>query len=407
MTNPATPALDPFTAEAIETRIRAFESFGIHRTGWEGDDRTSEWLVEQLRAAGIAAELERFSFPRVELRTARLSWSDGGGGREHVDGVPLYDGGLTDRGGIDGALVEDDSDDIFGKLVVATSLLRSGSPLAGREAYARLQELRDHGAVGVILPSSDPDGALTVRNAERIDSPLDIPVLQVPSSVVRALNSVMLVGGEGVLEIDGDRLTSRASNVVATLPGGDPDAAPLGVMTPKSGWFTCAAERGGGIAIWLALAEALAAMPDRRRTVHLLASSGHELHHYGLASYLRGHHSLIAGAVAWLHLGASIGARVEPRSRMGASDDELHALTTGAFDDAGIESYEPFPAGESGFGEARNIAEAGGRFVTILGGHAYFHSPNDTVDRAVDAESVARYARAARAIVEGMLALGG
>ena len=165
MTNAATPALDPFTAEAIETRIRSFESFGIHRTGWEGDDRTSEWLVEQLRAAGVAAELERFSFPRVELRTARLSWSDGGGGREHVDGVPLYDGGLTDRGGIDGALVEDDSDDIFGKLVVATSLLRSGSPLAGREGYARLQELRDHGAVGVILPSSDPDGAITVRNA--------------------------------------------------------------------------------------------------------------------------------------------------------------------------------------------------------------------------------------------------
>ncbi|MCH8100873.1 MAG: hypothetical protein IIB74_10610, partial [Proteobacteria bacterium] len=55
----------------------------------------------------------------------------------------------------------------------------------------------------------------------------------------------------------------------------------------------------------------------------------------------------------------------------------------------------------------RNIADAGGRFVTILGGHAYFHSPNDTVDRAVDAESVARYARAARAIVEGMLALEG
>ena len=405
MTNPATPALDPFTAETIEARIRTFESFGIHRTGWEGDDQTSEWLAEQLSSAGVEAELERFTFPRVELQTARLSWSDGGSGREHVDGVPLFDGGFTDRGGIDGELVEDDSDDIFGNLVVATSLLRSGSPLAGREAYARLDELRDHGAVGVILPSSDPDGAVTVRNAERIDTPLGLPVLQVPSSAVRALTSAMLVGGEGVLEIDGDRLTSRASNVVATLPGSDPDAAPLGIMTPKSGWFTCAAERGGGIVIWLALAEALAAMPDRRRTVHLLASSGHELHHYGLQSYLRANRSLISGAVAWLHLGASIGAKVEPMRRMGASDEELHALATGAFDAAGIEGYEPFPAGDSGFGEARNIAEGGGRFVTILGGHAYFHSPNDTVDTAVDAESVARYARAALAIVEGMLAL--
>ena len=32
-------------------------------------------------------------------------------------------------------------------------------------------------------------------------------------------------------------------------------------------------------------------------------------------------------------------------------------------------------------------------------------SPNDTADRAVDAESVARYARSSLAIVEGMLAL--
>ena len=61
-------------------------------------------------------------------------------------------------------------------------------------------------------------------------------------------------------------------------------------------------------------------------------------------------------------------------------------------------------AGSAGGGEARNIDELGGRFVSFLGGHRYFHTPEDTVDRAVDAESIARWARAARTIVDAALA---
>jgi hypothetical protein len=174
-------------------------------------------------------------------------------------------------------------------------------------------------------------------------------------------------------------------------------------MTPKSGWFTCAAERGGGLVIWLALAEALSSTPHRR-PIEFVASSGHEIHHYGLRAYIHARSTMVRDAAAWLHLGASIGAR-RPMARMAASNQQLHDLAVAAFEAAGSDPRESFPVGSPGSGEAREIATEGGSYVSLMGGHPYFHSPNDTTDRAVDSASVARHAKAALQIAEGMLKL--
>ena len=87
---------DGYDPARIEERIRRFESLGIHRTGWPADDQTSKWLVDELAAAGVSSEIERFHFPRVECRTASIT-VDG----NRIEGVPLYDAGFTDYGGID------------------------------------------------------------------------------------------------------------------------------------------------------------------------------------------------------------------------------------------------------------------------------------------------------------------
>jgi hypothetical protein len=394
-TDAPTPGLGP---DAIEERIRAYESFGIHRTGTPGDDRTSTWLRDVLVAVGVNADTERFAFPRVEYRNARLTWPDGS-----IDGTPMYDGGFTDYGGVVGDLAEDSDPDPFGKILVATSALRGDrrwtAPMA-REHYEALQE---QGVLGIVVPSGDPEGEVILRNAEHIKTPFDVPVLQVSARDARRLTSALVMGNlEARIEVDGERLQSYATNAIATVEGRDASLAPVVVMTPKSGWFTCAAERGGGIAIWLGLAEAAQAA-GLDRTVHFVASSGHELHHLGLEHYLHHRRGLIREAHAWLHLGASIGARY-PNARMGAADEALHTLARESLAAAGVEldSVEVFPVGEAGGGEARNIAAEGGRFVTFLGGHRYFHSPQDTVEKAVDAASVARWGAAAWSILQRM-----
>ncbi|MDA1239618.1 MAG: M28 family peptidase [Chloroflexi bacterium] len=387
-----------FDPEVIERRIRAYEAFGIHRTGWPGDDRTSAWLRDELKAAGVTAEVERFSFPRVEYRNARISWPGG-----QADGVPMYDGGFTDYGGLTSDLCEDSDSDPFGKIMIATSALQGDKRWTAPDARALYDKLKDEGVLGVVVPSGDTEGRVVLRNAEHIGTPFGIPVLQIGERDARALVAAIVLSVEGTIEVDGERLKSVASNTVATVPGTDPEAKPLVVMTPKSGWFTCAAERGGGIAIWLGIADALAAVPQRR-TVHFVASAGHELHHLGLQDYLGRRRALPQEAAAWLHLGASIGAKY-PQPRMGASDETLHGIATASLEASGVGAFDPMPAGESGNGEARNLKAAGARFVTFLGGHRYFHSPQDTFDVACDAESVSRWGHAAWGVIEGMIAL--
>jgi hypothetical protein len=82
------PLTDGYSLARIESRIRHFESLGIHRTGWPADDQTSKWLIDELTAAGVTSEIERFHFPRVEYRGASLTF-----GGERIEGVPLYDAG--------------------------------------------------------------------------------------------------------------------------------------------------------------------------------------------------------------------------------------------------------------------------------------------------------------------------
>ncbi|MFQ5381713.1 MAG: hypothetical protein ACE5EF_08845, partial [Dehalococcoidia bacterium] len=382
-----TRGLDPAT---IEQRIRTYESFGIHRTGWPGDDQSARWVADELGTLGLDAELERFEFPRVELRRARLSWSDG-----EVEGVPLYDGGFTLPGGATAQLVQADSEDVGGRIAVAAVNDRD---YVGRKVYERMDELEADGAVALVLPRSDPEGDVGVVNAEKIGLPLVLPVLQVAARDTAGLDIAATIGTEATVEIDGNRLLSRAANVVASLPGAEPDLAPIGIMTPRSGWFTCASERGGGIAILLALAEALAARRDRRRTVHFLASSGHELHHHGLVDYLRRRPGIEGEALAWLHLGANIGTSTGPTVAESLDD----GLETQAAEALAAEAVRHEIIRIRG-GEAVNIAAAGGRYISFRGGNRYFHSPNDTFDRACDADQVAAAGRAALRIVEEWL----
>jgi len=56
-----------------------------------------------------------------------------------------------------------------------------------------------------------------------------------------------------------------------------------------------------------------------------VASSGHELGHLGLDSYIVRRPGLVPAAKAWIHLGANIGAAQAPGNNLQASDDEIGA----------------------------------------------------------------------------------
>ena len=382
---------DRFAAGAIARDVAAYAELGDHRTGWPADDAASDWLVAELTAAGLIAERRPFSFPLVRPEP---SWVEVDGAR--VPGAPLYDGGVTEPAGLAGRLTDDpdQADD-------AVLVLR-GAPIAAHGSGRPWGEARP---AGVILLSGDPEGAVLHRNAERIDAPFAVPVLQVARRDAGPIKAALASEGRGILVVRARREPGTATNVIAALPAtlGTPDPADAAVvlMTPKSGWGPCAAERGGGIAIELALARHLAALPERRQAVRLLFTSGHELAHYGLCSLLRDDPELGDGVALWVHLGASIGAKIPQPSRVFAGDEGARATLLAALDAEGAELYESQAPGVIPGGEAREILDR--PYVSIAGGHAYFHSENDTVEKATDAERVARFGRAFLRLVEPLV----
>lgn len=379
---------DRFAAEAIASDISAYTELGDHRTGWPADNAVSDWLVAELQAAGLIAEQVPFSFPLVQPEP---SWVGIGGRR--VTGAPLYDGGVTGPDGVAGRLTDDATHADDGLLVLRDA------PIAAHGRGAPWEGARP---AGVILISGDPKGAVLHRNAERIDRPFQVPVLQVARRDAGPIEAAIAAGDAATLVVQARRTPGTATNVVATLPAttGQADEA-IVLMTPKSGWGPCAAERSGGIVIELALARHLAALPERRREVRCLFTSGHELAHYGLCSLLRDRPALGSGVTLWVHLGASIGAKVPLPSRVFASDEQARSVLLAAFEAEGAAPFESQMPGVVPGGEARELLDR--PYVSLAGGHAYFHSENDTVEKATDAERVARFGRAFRRLVEPLV----
>ncbi len=371
-----------------ERRIRAYEEMGIHRTGRQADNRTTWWMIEELRKIGVDADRQTWRFPRVEIQDASIRF----GGRD-IPAVPTFDSAFTDHHGLTGTLRTDN-----GPGIVVWEFEPDDQERMAAGIYTSFELARQDGADGIILVMGDPDGHPVLRNAERPLEPIEVPVLQVaPLDAGPLLDAV---GSEITIVNDGDRVDAPADNVIGTIPGTDPDADPVVLMTPKSGWYTCAAERGGGIAIWLEIAGRIAANPGRR-PLNLVASTGHELHHLGLDHYIQQLGDAAHNVHAWMHLGASIGSR-NGQPGYAASDDELFGVATDALNAQGLKR-RPFPVGNAGYGEARNIGEINGRFVSLLGGHPYFHSPQDTYDRCVNPDALANHTDATEQIIRHML----
>jgi hypothetical protein len=330
----------------------------------------SDWIAGWLRERGVEARLDDFEFRKTIVRDAAVFVKD-----RRIDGTPLHDAGATGPAGIEGRIL----------------VLQDPDPAALDEA------LDNRTARGLVIVTGDPEGEVVLRNAERLESPWKLPVLQ----VARRDAAPLLAGGASIrLVVVQESVPAKASNVVADLPAPGGEGTVV-LMTPKSGWFQCAAERGGGIAIAMALCAHAASLPERRRHLRVLFTSGHELGHLGLRAYLARNPGLRGSADFWLHLGASIGARNADGMRVFAREESMRqafmaSLRRHGAGPAALADRDLRPHGES-----REVFER--PFLSLAGRHPYFHSPQDLPTKSVDAESVARHAAAFGELLEQKL----
>jgi hypothetical protein len=362
-----------FDPGALAALVTAYAGHGIHRTGSPGDEATSHWLVDWLAERGIEAHTAAFPFPRVVVREAAVH-----AGTVRIEGTPLHDGGSTVPDGVTGVFRTLEDPD-------------AGALAAALDAAGT--------APGIIVVSGDPEGFPLLHNAERMDRPWRVPVLQVERRDAAPVLEAARSGAVLKLVVDFERRAGTATNVVADVPARGADGLAV-LMTPKSGWFACAAERGGGIALALALAESAADLP-RRKGLRVLFTGGHELGHCGLLAYLRQEPSLRKDARFWLQLGASIGARGATNMRVFTRDPAMREWFPSVLARHGAGPVALAPADLRPHGEAREVFDR--PFLSLAGRHPRFHSPRDLPELALDAESLSRYGAAFRELLERLL----
>ena len=364
-------------SQRIARIIGEYDSQGWHRTGSVVDHESARWLADLVLETGVDVSLEPFELSRIDPGECYLEVSG-----KRIPGLPMFDGAFTSAEGIRGRL---------GPVGSSAEIGVGGVSLAGGEDEALTVSRRsgDHRALVAVTVGGRP--GLMPSNAPEFLHPFGCPVLQVGSEAQTLLNEHIERGSEVSLVATASRVPSRSFNVVGRIDGRDRGLPPLIVMTPRSGWWHCASERGGGLACWLEVMRAVHETSPRRDVI-FVATSGHEVGLYGIHAFLERRQDLASNAFAWIHFGANIGAAEGPAGQFAATDENLREQVRVALDAVGMGHAGPgdrFPS-ESGV-----VVSQGGKVAALVAqGNAVFHLKSDRWPGTVDVNTVAGYANA-------------
>jgi hypothetical protein len=403
----------PAGAGQIAADLDRYIGFGSKQAGGSGDHACGSWLADELARSGYAIERQEVAVPffvpgRCELAIA--------GTRASVWPQPIVV--PTGPDGRSGHLVRVDADG------------RASAPLAGAVALVDLPFGRwssalarairlpidtafADGAVAAVAITNGPTGKVIALNADGRKPMFAGPVALLAPDDADPFLAAARRGDRATLRLEGRGGQRPAFNFVGRRDRGR--RRWLVVSTPRSGWFGCAGERGGGIAAWLHLARwAAAALPDH--DLAFLCNSGHEY------EYLGAEHAL--GVLApppavtdfWLHLGANLAARdwhdalgggLAPlpgtdSQRYLAASATLLPLVRTLF--AGLPGLEaPYDSAKVSAGELTGIVAAGYRPAAGVFGLHRFHHVADDDARCVSPAAVAETTAAFRRLIEGAL----
>ena len=359
----------------IEEDLIKWDSIKLHRTGTKGDNETAYWLADEIKKCGLTAEVDKFNFIKRTPGKCEVT-----NGTNTAIGLPMFDGGSTAFDGIKGPHGSLNNDDVIAITQYSSS--------ANDESSINLNKARaknKHPAIVAIADVSPNIPGLAVLNAESYRKPFGPPVLQVATQE-----------GEWLMKLKADEKISvsvelideesEGLNVQTKIEGKDQALSPLVVMTPKSGWWTCTSERGGGITIWLNAMRYLSKIKPNRNVI-FTANTGHELSHLGLDHFLEKNSSLVIDAFVWVHLGANFAAK-SGQVLWQASSDEYMEKGLEQLKALNLDEITSWPVLSRPLGEARNIYDGGGKFISLLGSNPLFHHPKDIWPDSIDMEKL-------------------
>jgi len=377
------------SGESLYQDVVTYSSFGDHRTATDGEEKTTDWMAERLSACGLDVSFQTFSQETYFIGNTCLTVNN-----REMDCFPLWPPTWTGQTPVRGQLVATDTgqDIPEGSIVLVKPSFSYGAPAFSNEGdNAVIRAAAEAGAIAVVVISNGPSDGMHAYNTPTETVRWPIPVVLTPKRNEAVLVSAAERHAGVSLLLDGtDIPQAQPRNIIAKLNRGDDIIV---ISTPKSGWFTCAGERGPGVALSLALARWASEHNSNvsylfdANTGHETGSTGQETGSTGIRRFLEDLAPSPDRTLAWIHLGANIATwdweetaaglvkRVRPEDyRVICSSEELLPLLSTAL--AVLPGLEP-RAGR-GIGEMREVIHMGYRGFGVNGGpYRYFHTPED------------------------------
>lgn len=350
--------------------VEEYASLGMHRTGTEVDEATREWLATQLVERGASIESIDYSFERFDAEATVVV--DG----TRVECLPLFYE----------AIGRAETSDPY------TESLELTAEVVAHDLDSALERARASGRRAAVL-STGTDGRLVAQNRAP-DLADGVPTVLVPGGMLDAARSVEV-------RMSARLVPGRSSTVVATL--GAVAQSSFVITTPLTGWFSCAGERGTGIAVTLEIA----AMLSEEFPVTVVATTGHELEYLGAREHLAAS-DMRPRAV--LHIGASVAAGdpgedgVPRLSPMRVAFSDLGEAGNASLD----EILGPAGLGVLAIprwgGEGQLWRGRGAPVLSLVGSFRRFHTPEDITELVTTPEALrvvgSSVAEAARYLAE-------
>jgi hypothetical protein len=334
-------------SQALYDMVCAYAELGVHRTGTDNDRATTTWFVDHVARAGAVVDIHSFSFSRYDA-----DWSVEVGG-ETIRGLPLFYGPAGDF---------ELTDLPFGQLDLCTF----DEVAARRHLDQQITDAKADGAKGLLVETRSSCGDVYAMNTHP-DWTYNLPVMFVAEETAGPRNRIQLSA----------RLVPGEADIVTARFGHSDKVPPLIITTPLSGWFTCAGERGTGIALSIMLARQLA----EHIPVVLIGTSGHEFQYLGCHEHLKT--ASIDPASMVLHMGSSLATLPSGREGLNAiahvTGDQFPVMAA-SLSSMGVDLNRPNdPLSPACWqGESECWAGYGCQMLSLAGVSPTFHTPGDT-----------------------------
>lgn len=375
----------------LEADVTLHASFGEKFTGGTGDLATAAWIEGELASVGFDVAADDVQLPSFEPRQVSLS-----GDGQVLDVIAQEPVHVTPEDGISAPLAVLHSPvqavAARGRIAVLVLPYTRHSTIWLPLVTSLVDAAVEAGALALVILPVGPSGEIVALNAPVDPTSKGVPMLIGRPSDLDRYHALAVSGVPCRIILTGRRHEVRSPNLIARLYRGGPWIA---VSTPRTGFFTCATERGTGTAAFLALARRLPRQFPHH-SLFFMNTTGHEMIFAGSHAALA-HAPDPAKTSVWAHIGATLAAydlsEMRAGPKIGGVDVSRLTMATESMRDSVVKGFD----GLVNLDCPRQILPKAGELSTItdlgfdhafalLGQSRWFHTREDLADKVNIAE---------------------